>query len=51
MVLRQASDKFSRRFRAVEALAAAQNRRLADLSEAELDALWQAAKARLSGAG
>jgi ATP diphosphatase len=43
--LRAASSKFERRFRAMEARAAAQGHVLAGLSEAELDALWEAVKA------
>lgn len=42
--LREAINKFTARFRLVEQLAAAQQQQLADLSLAELDQLWQAAK-------
>ncbi len=42
--LAQANLKFSERFRAVEARAAASGRRLEDLSAEELDALWEQAK-------
>ncbi len=43
--LRQANAKFSRRFRAIEAALAAQGRRPEDSTLAEMDALWNAAKA------
>jgi len=42
--LRSANDKFRRRFRIVERLAAADGRPLREMSFAELDALWDAAK-------
>ncbi len=42
--LRSANDKFRRRFRIVERLAAADSRPLSAMSFAELDALWDAAK-------
>ncbi len=44
--LRAANAKFSRRFRAIEAALAEDNRRPEDSSLAEMDALWDAAKAR-----
>ena len=44
--LRAANAKFTRRFRAIEAALAAQNRRPEDSTLAEMDALWDAAKAR-----
>ena len=43
--LRAANDKFTRRFRAIEAALAAQGRRPQDSDLAEMDALWNAAKA------
>lgn len=43
--LRGANAKFTRRFRAIEAALAAQNRRPEDSDLAEMDALWNAAKA------
>ena len=43
--LRAANDKFVRRFRRIEALLDEQGRRAEDLSLAELDALWEQAKA------
>ncbi|HEY4753383.1 MAG TPA: nucleoside triphosphate pyrophosphohydrolase, partial [Candidatus Limnocylindrales bacterium] len=43
--LRSANDKFRRRFRHVERLAAAQGTALRDMSFEQLDALWDAAKA------
>jgi len=52
--LRAANEKFRRRFGIVERLAAARGVALRDLSFAELDALWDAAKAELArqnGAG
>ncbi len=42
--LREANARFARRFRRMEALAAAQGRRLQDLSPEELEALWDQAK-------
>jgi nucleoside triphosphate diphosphatase len=47
--LRAANDKFSRRFRAVEAALAAGGRRPQDSTLAEMDALWDAAKAAERG--
>ena len=44
--LRAANAKFIRRFRAIEAALAEQGRRPQDSSLAEMDALWDAAKAR-----
>jgi uncharacterized protein YabN with tetrapyrrole methylase and pyrophosphatase domain len=46
--LRSANDKFRRRFGIVERLAAERGVALRDLSFAELDALWDAAKAELA---
>lgn len=43
--LRAANDKFTRRFRFIEAALAAQGRRPGDSDLAEMDALWNAAKA------
>lgn len=43
--LRAANAKFTRRFRAIEAALAAQGKRPADSNLAEMDALWDAAKA------
>ncbi len=43
--LREANARFARRFRRMEALAAAAGRRLQDLSPEEMDALWNQAKA------
>lgn len=42
--LRAANAKFTRRFRAIEAALAAENRRPEDSTLAEMDALWDAAK-------
>ena len=42
--LREASTKFDRRFRRMEALARARGDRLDDLDDAALDALWNEAK-------
>ena len=42
--LRAATAKFSRRFREIERQARDQNHTLNELSDAELDALWKAAK-------
>ncbi len=42
--LRGTLDRFSRRFRHAELAAAASGRRLPDLTDAERDALWEAAK-------
>ena len=42
--LRATNAKFERRFRAIEAAAAASGRRVADLDLEEMEALWQAAK-------
>lgn len=47
LALRRASDKFSRRFREVEALAEEGGNALSELDEAALDQLWQRAKQRL----
>jgi MazG family protein len=47
--LRRACEKFIQRFKKVEQRAAASNRALAHLSAAEIDALWNAAKADGSG--
>jgi len=44
--LRDASAKFTRRFEAIEAALAAEGRRPADSTLAEMDALWEAAKER-----
>tara|TARA_R110002074_G_scaffold67651_5_gene159242 strand:+ start:1080 stop:1949 length:870 start_codon:yes stop_codon:yes gene_type:complete len=44
--LRAANDKFTRRFRFIESELARQGRRPADSDLAEMDALWDAAKAR-----
>jgi ATP diphosphatase len=44
--LRAANAKFTRRFRAIEAALADQNRRPEDSTLEEMDALWNAAKAR-----
>ncbi|MCC5967899.1 MAG: nucleoside triphosphate pyrophosphohydrolase [Natronohydrobacter sp.] len=44
--LRAANAKFTRRFRAIEAALAAENRRPEDSTLDEMDALWNAAKAR-----
>lgn len=46
--LREANDRFGRRFRQVERLAAGRGLVLRDLSFAELDALWEEAKATLA---
>lgn len=43
--LQRANDKFVRRFAHVQAACQQQGRRLEDLTLAELDALWEAAKA------
>lgn len=45
LALRDATAKFSRRFRHAEAAARSRGQRLEDLTEAELESLWQAAKA------
>lgn len=45
--LREANLKFSRRFRAVEKLAAARNLNLAEMSLDDLEALWQEVKVQL----
>jgi ATP diphosphatase len=44
--LRGANRKFERRFRAIEAALRAAGRHLGDASLDEMEALWQAAKAR-----
>ena len=46
--LREANERFGRRFRQVERLAAARELVLRDLSFVELDALWEEAKATLA---
>jgi ATP diphosphatase len=43
--LRRANAKFTRRFRAIEAALAARGKTPADSDLAEMDALWDAAKA------
>jgi nucleoside triphosphate diphosphatase len=43
-VLRQASSKFERRFRQMENMAAVRKDNFADLSQAEMEALWRSAK-------
>ncbi|MGF1446433.1 MAG: nucleoside triphosphate pyrophosphohydrolase [Pikeienuella sp.] len=48
--LRRATAKFERRFRAIEAGLATEGRRPEDASLAEMDALWNAAKAAEKGA-
>ena len=48
--LRRANDRFSQRFRSMEAAAWASGRSLSDLDDAALDALWEAAKASPSPA-
>lgn len=45
--LRAANARFSRRFRRVEALAVAQGRPLSEMTLAEMQALWEQAKAEL----
>lgn len=49
VALRQACEKFERRFRIVEQLAAAREAALTSMSLDELDALWEEAKAGLDG--
>ena len=49
--LREANERFSRRFRSVEQLAAGRGLALSALSFAELDALWNEAKAVLARSG
>ena len=49
--LRATNAKFTRRFRAIEAALAAQGRRPEDSTLAEMDALWDAAKAAEKAAG
>ena len=44
MALRQANDKFTRRFNGVEALLEAQGRRVHDTSLEELEAVWRTVK-------
>ena len=46
VALSRANHKFSRRFRAVERAVESQGKKMTDLSAAELDAHWQAAKSR-----
>jgi uncharacterized protein YabN with tetrapyrrole methylase and pyrophosphatase domain len=45
--LRAANHKFRARFREVERLARAQNRSLSEMSDRELDDLWNAAKRQI----
>ena len=45
-MLRRAAAKFERRFRRVEAALAARGKRPEDSTLAEMDALWDEAKAR-----
>jgi tetrapyrrole methylase family protein/MazG family protein len=47
--LRRATNRFTDRFHLVEAQAAEQGRALPDMTLAEMDALWDEAKRRLSG--
>lgn len=47
--LRQANGRFDTRFRSVEKQAAEQGRRLADMTLAEMDVLWERAKAEERG--
>jgi tetrapyrrole methylase family protein / MazG family protein len=47
--LRQANRRFDTRFRSVEQQAKAQDRRLADMTLAEMDVLWERAKAEERG--
>ncbi|MEO8214844.1 MAG: nucleoside triphosphate pyrophosphohydrolase [Myxococcales bacterium] len=49
--LRAATDKFARRFAAVEAALAAQGRKVADATPEEQDRLWEAAKSEEEAAG
>ena len=49
--LREANERFGRRFRGVEQLAAARGLSLSALSFTELDALWDEAKAALARSG
>lgn len=49
--LRAANEKFTRRFRAIEAALAAEGRRPQDSDLAEMDALWNKAKAAERGEG
>ncbi len=49
--LRAANSKFTRRFRAIEAALAAQGKRPEDSDLAEMDALWDAAKATEKAGG
>ncbi len=44
LAIKKANRKFDRRFRAMEAAAAAQGRRLADVPRAEMEKLWEQAK-------
>lgn len=48
--MRRANEKFSRRFRAIEAALKAEGRSPMDATLAEMDALWDQAKAREKGA-
>ena len=43
--LREANARFYRRFRHIEQAAAAQGRKLSEMTLAEMDALWEEAKA------
>jgi len=49
--LRQANRRFDTRFRSVERQAAAQGRKLADMTLEEMDVLWEQAKAEERGEG
>ncbi|MEP6654781.1 MAG: nucleoside triphosphate pyrophosphohydrolase [Myxococcales bacterium] len=49
--LRAATDKFARRFAAVESALAAQGRKVADATPEEQDRLWEAAKAEEEAVG
>ena len=44
--MRATNAKFERRFRSIEAAAANQGRAVAEMTLAELEALWEDAKAR-----
>ena len=50
-LLRQANHKFEQRFRLVEQLAQSEGVLMSQAEEAELDRLWQQAKAQLKGSG
>ncbi len=45
--LRQANDRFEQRFRTAERMAAAEGRRLREMTAKELDELWQRVKSRM----